>query len=134
MLRKLVPFTLILIGLGVAVASAASPVPPLKITEVSTDATYGTEPNPIKTGGGMSDGVERERAYFSQLRGPHGERVTYERQGSCCSFPTPNALIGGMALLDIYSVKIEGGGTVKLYLNMYDYDAPKAPVGFTVAE
>ena len=134
MRRKILPLTLILIGLGVAaVAAAAGTLPPLKITEVSTDASYGTEPNAIKTGGGMGDGVEREHIYLDQLRGPHGERVTYERQGSCCSFETPNGILGG-GLLDIYVVKIEGGATVKLYVNMYDYEAPKAPVGFTFAE
>jgi hypothetical protein len=133
---RLISLAVVLIGFGTITAASAAPpaLPPLKITEVSTDATYGTEPNPIRTGGAFTDGVERERAYLLLLRGPHRERVSFEREGSCCSFPTPNGLIGGSGLLDIYVVKIEDGATVKLYLDMYDYDAPKAPVGFTFAE
>ena len=123
-----------LVMLGATVASAAD-APPLKVTEVSTDATYGTtEANPIKSGGGLHDGVERERIYLSFLRGPHGESISSSREGSCCSFPTPNAVIGGIGLLDVYIVTIAGGETRKLYIDMYDYDAPKAPVGFTVAQ
>jgi hypothetical protein len=38
-------------------------------------------------------------------------------------------------LLDIYSVWIGGNAEpVKLYLNMYDYEQPKAPKGFTYAK
>ena len=122
-----------LLVFGVTIAPAAD-APPLQVIEVSTDATYGTtEANPIKSGGGFGDGVEREGIYLSFLRGPHGESISSSRDGSCCSFPTPNGVIGGMGLLDVYTVTISGGGTRKLYIDMYDYEAPKAPVGFTVA-
>lgn len=112
-------------------ASADRSLPAITITAISTDSTYGTEPNPIKTGGGL-DGVSREDQYLALLRGPHGEALTIKREGSCCSFKTPNGLIGGMGLLDVYVVTIGNGGpTRKLYVDMYDYDTPKAPMGFT---
>lgn len=114
-----------------AIAQAEMNPPPLVITEISTDESYGrTQENPIKTGGGP----EGERAYLSLLRGPNGEPTRYERRGSCCPFETPNGMLGG-GLLDRYSVWI-GDSTepVSLYLNMYDFEQPKAPKGFTFAK
>lgn len=105
-----------------------APLPPISISEISADESYGrVESNAIKVGGGPS----REREYLMLLRGPNGEPVRFERDGSCCGFETPNGMMGG-GLLDIYSVWI-GSATdpVKLYINMYDYEQPKAPKGFT---
>lgn len=105
-------------------------LPPITINGVSDDATYGyKEANAIKVGGGPA----RERAYLNLLRGPNGEPVRYSRDGSCCPFETPRGLLGG-GMLDIYSVWIgESKDPVKLYINMYDYEQPKAPKGFTYA-
>lgn len=71
-----------------------------------------------------------ERAYLDRLRGPNGEPVTYERTGSCCTFPTDNSPFGG-GRLDIYEVRMEGR-EVDLYLNMYDPapDTLRAADGF----
>jgi hypothetical protein len=83
--------------------------------------------NPIKTGGGPKG----ERAFLNRLAGPNGEPVRYQRLGSCCSFSTPNGIMGG-GLLDRYEVWIEGQPQPKiLYLNMYDFEEPKIPKGFT---
>jgi hypothetical protein len=89
---------------------------------------YGySEKNPIKTGGGP----QGERAFLNRLAGPNGESVRYNRLGSCCSFSTPNSPMGG-GLLDRYEVLIEGQSQTKiLYLNMYDFEKPKIPKGFT---
>ena len=97
---------------------------------ITTDDTYGyTEKNPIKVGGG-ENGPLNERKYLNSLTGPNGEKVSYERGGSCCAFSTRNSPFGG-GLLDIYSVTYEGKrDTVTLYLNMYDKAKLKAPVGF----
>lgn len=97
------------------------------------DETYGyTQENPIKVGGVMDSGPENERKFLNALLGPNGEKVTYNRRGSCCPFKTPNGIIEKSGLLDIYEVKIEGTGTVvKLYLNMYDKGNLYIPVGFT---
>jgi hypothetical protein len=126
----LVSAFVVLGGAVAPISRADTSLPPITINEISTDETYGrVEANAIKVGGGPS----REREYLMLLRGPNGEPVRFERDGSCCGFETPNGIMGG-GLLDIYSVWI-GSATdpVKLYINMYDYEQPKAPKGFTFA-
>jgi hypothetical protein len=94
---------------------------------VSTDATYGyTKENPIKGGGrSMFEGPSREEAYLSVLRGPRGEAITYKRLGSV---PGPNAI------LDIYQITYPGlQKPIQLYVDMYNYSEPKAPIGFICA-
>jgi len=117
-----------------AAAVARDTVPPVTISGVAEDDTYGyKESNPIKVGGAFDGGPARERAYLELLRGPNGESIRYERDGSCCGFETPNGIMGG-GMLDIYSVWIgDKAEPVKLYINMYDYEQPKAPKGFTHA-
>src|SRR5690606_32357080 len=91
---------------------------------------YGySKSNPIKVGGG-SNGPVNERRYLNSLTGPNGEQVSFHRQGSCCTFETPNSPYGGGAL-DIYRVYYTGiKDTAVLYLNMYDKDVLRAPEGF----
>ena len=72
-----------------------------------------------------------ERWFLDQLAGPKGESVTYERIGSCCGFETPNGFMG-IGMLDKYRVYIAGDPTPKtLFLNMYDFEEPLIPHGFT---
>ena len=89
---------------------------------VSTDQTYGfTEANPIQIGGDAFGGPSRERAYLEHLRGPNGEELSYEREGS---IPTDTTILDGY--------KITGPGiNVTLYLDIYNYSLLQAPVGFT---
>lgn len=92
--------------------------------------------NPILVGslGGKSP-VENERLYLGRLRGPDGQRVRYERLGSCCAFPSPNGLFGDSALLDHYLVSYDGlAHPLSLYLDMYDPGEARAPLGFTLTE
>lgn len=100
------------------------------VSETSTDSTYGfSKKNPIKVGGTMN-GPINERNFLNSLSGPNGEKVWYDRSGSCCHFETKNSSFG-MGMLDIYKVIYEGKkDTVTLYLNMYDKAKLKAPVGF----
>lgn len=122
-------------------ASALSSPPELEIpgaTAVgqSEDSTYGyTKENPVKVGGSdLRDGPKRERAYLNSLRGPSGQRVKYQRLGSCCHFETPNGLMGG-GLLDMYELTYDGlTKSVTIYINFYDPGSPLAPVGFTVGK
>lgn len=100
-------------------------------TDSSTmDSTYGfTEKNPIKVGG-VGNGPLNERKFLDVLTEPNGEKVSYDRQGSCCEFKSKNSPFG-MGLLDRYAVTYEGKkDTVMLYLNMYDKAKTVAPVGF----
>ena len=90
---------------------------------VSVDDTYGfTTENPIRVGGDFISGPSRERAYLDHLRGPNGEALSYERNGSLPG--------DGDVILDAYQVTGDGVD-VELYIDMYGYQEPQAPVGFT---
>ncbi|MBN2502248.1 MAG: hypothetical protein JXB38_15805 [Anaerolineales bacterium] len=102
--------------------------------EISTDQTYGyEETNPIKVGisnevdpldiFAQMDGVIRQRVYLETLLGPGGETISYERQGS---------ISGEDAILDIYHVTYPGlDQAIILYVDIYHFEYPQAPVGFT---
>lgn len=109
--------------------------PLMIIFEVSQDKTYGyTSENPIKVGGfSEKDGPYNEMRYLNSLYGPHGEIIRYDREGSCCFFRTPNGIEGIAGLLDRFKITYKGlKEPIFLYLNMYDYEEPMAPYGFTV--
>ena len=106
------------------------------IKEYSTDETYGySENNPIMVGGAREkEGVQNEIRFLKALAGPLGFPVIYKRLGSCCNFYSENGNIGGdgigRGVLDIYEVMHDGlNEPVKLYINMYDSDVLKVPVG-----
>jgi hypothetical protein len=108
-----------------------------KLTEVSTDETYGySEKNAIQVGGARDQaGPTNERRFLNALLGPNGETVSFQRLGSCCAVKSKNALFGDMALLDKYEVTYDGlEKPIILYINMYDYSPLKAPKGFTFRE
>ena len=103
-----------------------------KIDEYSQDESYGyTQKNPIKVGN-YAEGPANERRFLDALAGPNGEKISYYRIGSCCTFKTKNSPFGG-GLLDMYNVTYEGATKeIVLYINMYDTDILKVPVGFTL--
>lgn len=104
--------------------------------EVSTDKTYGfSEQNPIEVGKSTtSEGPLNERKFLNALAGPNGEKVSYNRAGSCCPMKSKNGFMG-VAMLDKYRVTWEGSkDTVSIYINMYDNGPLKAPVGFTIKQ
>ncbi len=105
-----------------------------KIDHYSTDKTYGyTKNNPVMVGG-ESEGPKNERRFLNALAGPNGEEISYYRVGSCCSFKTKNSSFGGGAL-DIYSISYEGlNESLTLYINMYDSDTLRVPVGLKLRE
>jgi hypothetical protein len=87
--------------------------------------------NPIRVGGVDTDGAVRERSFLATLRGPNGEAVKFVRLGSCCQHPSP-AGPNGQGMLDAYEVTYPGlARPVRLYLDMYREEAPRAPEGFT---
>lgn len=104
-----------------------------KLTAVSEDTTYGyTQKNAIAVGGGITSGARNEQLFMNALNGPNGEKISYNRRGSCCMFKTPNGLMGDSGLLDIYEVTWDGlAKPIVLYINMYDPGELKAPKGFT---
>jgi len=89
---------------------------------ISPDKTYGySDANPIKVGGDAFSGPSRERAYLDNLRGPNGEELSYEREGS---------LPSGDTILDAYHVTGSGIDVV-LYVDVYNFSELQAPIGFT---
>jgi hypothetical protein len=110
------------------------------ITEYATDETYGrTIENPIMVGGvSTSEGPTNQHRFLIALAGPNGEEITYVRIGSCCSFYTKNQRPGSnsenaIGFLDRYSINYKGlSKPIVLYINMYDSDVLKVPVGFTL--
>lgn len=106
-----------------------------ELSEISTDATYGTEKNPIQVGGVSSDeGPINERRFLNALSGPNGETISHYRAGSCCPIKSKSNPFGGNSvMLDKYRVTWEGStDTVSIYINMYDSGLLKAPKGFTI--
>jgi len=105
-----------------------------KLTEVSTDETYGySEKNAIMVGGVREEsGALNQQRFLNALLGPNGEKVTYQRLGSCCPVKSQNAFVGEYGLLDRYEVTYAGlEKPIVLYLNFYDPGPLKAPKGFT---
>lgn len=103
------------------------------LTDNAPDSTYGyQQANPVKVGKRGGSGPVNERRFLNALMGANGEAIGYFRSGSCCPFDTPNGLMGGRGLLDIYRVFLQGGkDTVTLFINMYDEGDLLIPKGFT---
>ncbi len=91
---------------------------------------YGYTPEePIKVGGR----VQGEHAFLKGLRGPKGQELRYKRLGSYRGPPDPSIPAEG-ALLDMYEVTYDGlEKPVRLYLDMYNHEDPRAPAGFRLA-
>lgn len=88
----------------------------------ATDDTYGyTSENPIKVGGDVFGGASRERAYLDHLLIPTAMRLP--QRSSSGDF--------GDVVLDIYVVTTSAGDEAILYVDMYNYTPPQAPVKFT---
>lgn len=116
--------------------NARRTVAPFAVLEVSTDPEYGaTQKKPVCVGGTDTKGVRNQQRYLNALRGPQGQEISYRRRGSCCPFKTPNGLIEGMGMLDIYELTWAGNEKpVLLYVNLYDEGPLRAPVGLTVIQ
>ena len=105
----------------------------INLSKKASDETYGyTQKNPINVGGVVDEvGPAMERKFLNQLAGPNGEEISYNRTSSCCSFDTPRGFMGS-GLLDVYEITYDGlDAPITLYINMYDYEEPMIPVGFT---
>ena len=98
------------------------------IGEISTDKSYGfkTKTN-IKVGS-----VRNEYAFIAQLTGPNGEEITANRLGSGWDVKSKNSPIGNKVPLDKWEIKYEGlKEPIIIYLNGYDYEKPKCPIGLS---
>lgn len=95
------------------------------IKEISTDKSYGSKPKTcIKVGS-----IKNEYAFIAQLTGPNGEEIKAARLGSGWEVKSKNAPFG-KAILDKWEITYEGlTEPIILYLNGYDFEKPKCPVG-----
>ncbi len=91
--------------------------------EVSRNPTYGyTQHNPIKIGS-----IPESYRYLKSLTGPKGEIIHFKHEGKCCSFVSENGP-SGFGFLDIFVLSYDGlKEPVKLYINAYQHQSPKAP-------
>ncbi|NUU01996.1 hypothetical protein [Herbaspirillum robiniae] len=100
------------------------------------DPGYGySQSNPVKVGPRTQGRLHI--VYLNSLRGPKGEPLEYERKGACCMFANPatSAIPGGVGLLDVYRVRVEGEAQDRyLFVDMYDPGPPMIPVGMTQRE
>jgi hypothetical protein len=62
--------------------------PEINLTEEAHDPEYGYTPeHPVKVGGFFETSSHRNQHLFlRQLAGPRGEKLTFQRVGSCCPF------------------------------------------------
>jgi hypothetical protein len=95
------------------------------IKEISIDKFYGFKPKTnIKVGS-----IKNEYAYIAQLTGPNGEEITANRLGSGWAVKSKNSPFG-KAQLDQWEIKYDGlEKPIIIYLNGYDYEEPKCPIG-----
>ncbi|GHG89513.1 hypothetical protein [Comamonas sp. JC664] len=127
-LHLLVPSLLVGCASSSASTRPAEPAPAADATPAAPSGYGYSEEDPIHVGGG----VDGELEYLEHLRGPQGQKVRYERRGSCCFFESKESPFGS-GMLDVYDVTYDGlGQPVTLYLNMYERKEPRAPEGFTL--
>jgi hypothetical protein len=101
-------------------------LPNLAACQIATDPTYGLSPeNPIRLGSvNLYDGITRMEAYLNTLRGPNFEEISYTRLD-----PMYNQ---GDQIVDPYEISYVGlSKPLTLYFDLYTYEPPMAPVGFT---
>jgi tetratricopeptide (TPR) repeat protein len=105
----------------------------LNITGYTTDSSYGFRPaNPVYVGYNLYTLPQSERYYLDQLYDAQGNRVVYERIGSCCQYPSKNGILG-YALLDKYMITYSDENNLQvkriLYISSYDNNNPLVPLG-----
>jgi len=133
-MKNLVAILSILIIAGCSSTSAPKSTPiSVDSTYTSSDPKYGfSEEKPIMLGGFLR-GTKYEGAhyqYFNSLVGPNGQSVNVRRLGSCCGFEDASLPLGG-GMLDMYELSYTGQKEpVVVYVNLYKFEMPKAPIGF----
>jgi len=98
---------------------------------VATDPAYGlTAEKPIRIGGGLAYMNARERRFVDALRGPAGEAVRWD--GSVGSGPAKRSETVGVTIVDSIPVTYAGHDQpIRIYIDVYHFDSPMAPTGFT---
>jgi hypothetical protein len=90
---------------------------------IASVSGYGlSDSTPVKVGLDAATGPARELQYLNALRGPDGQLLRFRRVGTALSAGT---------ILDIYELSYAGlASPVRVYLDAYHFEEPKAPLGF----
>jgi hypothetical protein len=116
-------------------AKSVNEVQELKsLTKMAESDKYGLTPEyPVKVGKTGNSGPLNQRMYLELLRDAQGNKLKYERVGSCCAYKSENGFMG-YAMVDRYEVKYKDkDGNAKktiIYISFYDFEEPLIPVGF----
>lgn len=105
------------------------------LTETATDTKYGySEFYPVNLGFSKyenSNNLNVNR-FFNSIKGPNGEKVTYQLIETCCPFPTKNNKMGA-GTLDIYEIYLDEKATnKKIYINTFEKGKVMCPKGFSI--
>lgn len=123
------------------VESCANPTPEpanrkalLQLSGVATDAQYGTSKSkPIKVGTSPAGEYENLSTYMDLLRDGQNKMVEYKKTASLpyASNYAPN----GKGTIEVLEVTYKDAKNVtkktNLYLTIFDFESPKAPLGFS---
>ncbi len=104
-----------------------------KIEKTAKSTAYGySSQSPVKIGGAENNqGILNERRFLNALKGPNGEKVTYELVGSCCYYQFTDSNQKQLGLLDRYKITVDDQEYV-LYFAPYEMDKELfAPKGFS---
>ncbi|MDR6196959.1 tetratricopeptide repeat protein [Siphonobacter sp. SORGH_AS_0500] len=126
------------------VESCANPLPVpanrkplLQLSGVATDPKYGTtKTNPIKVGTSPAGEYENLSTYMDLLRDGQNKTVEYKKTGTLpyASNYAPN----GKGTIEVLEVNYRDSKNVAkkttLYITIFDFETPKAPLGFTTVK
>ncbi len=123
---------IVMFGAHFAHAQAFMEKSEIVVEKVSKNKKYGylpTRKHSIKVGS-----IPNEKQFLACLCGPNGESLSCVRLGSGWPFETENSW-SGKGFLDKWQITYEGcTEQIILYINGYDYDTPKCPVGLRIKE
>ncbi len=104
------------------------------LTEYAPDNKYGYDKDyPINLGfESEKNSPKNIPLFFNALRGPKGEKISYDKVDTCCPFPTKKSVMGA-GTLEVYNVLIEGSDKkIVLYINIYERSKVMCPKGFSI--
>ncbi|MBN9284200.1 MULTISPECIES: 2-dehydro-3-deoxyphosphooctonate aldolase [Flavobacterium] len=104
------------------------------LTEYSDNAKYGYDEDYPVNIGFIPEAQEKTNVafFFNGLEGPDGQKLVFEKKGTCCPFPTKHNRVGA-GMLNIYSVSWEGLKTpLLLYFNTFEKGKIMCPKGLSI--
>ncbi len=104
------------------------------LTEYSDNAKYGYDSDyPINIGF-IAESQEKNNVtyFFNGLEGPDGQKLHFEKTGTCCPFPTKHNRVGA-GMLAVYTVTWEGQSKpLVLHFNTFEKGKIICPKGLSI--